>query len=297
MSRERNEDRDRRLEDELRDLGSRIEYPTTPDLARAARLRLEEDEAQPPPRRWSWTPFLSPRWAVAAVLVLVAIAPILSPGIRDSVGNLFVTGQDAGSAAGGDAAQSEERAADKEAPSSLAESSKTESGGMRAAGGSAVPESGSSLGRLHAERLGLEVEVSLREARESGPVLVPRATKLGEPDGVYVTGSSRDGGVVLVYRAGPGLPPLGDTNVGLILTELPGDLASAYLSHETGPGPREVSVGGARGYWAASGQSASVKRTGDLRAGALLWEQDGRALRLESGLPQREAIQLAASVR
>jgi len=286
------------LEDELRDLGSLIEYPPTPDLARAARRRLEEDEAQTPRRSWSWAQFLSPRWAVAAVLVLIAIAPVLSPGMRDAVGDLFVTGQGAGSAAGGNAARVEERAASEEDPSSsLAESSGTEAGDMQAAGDSAVPQSGAVArpARLHAERLGLEGRISLREARESGPVLLPQTPKLGQPDGVYVTESPRD--VVLVYRARPGLPSLGDTNVGLILTELPGGLASAYLPRGTDPGLREVSVDGTRGYWASAGQSAFVERTGDLRAGALLWEREGRALRLEADLPLREASRIAGSVR
>lgn len=152
MNRERNNG-ERRLEDELRALGPRIEYPPTPDLARAARRRLEEDEAQPPRRSWFGAPFLSPRWAVAAVLVLVAIVPVFSPDVRDAVGDLFVTGQGAGSTAGGaggDAAQGGERAAGEEDLSSpQAGSSGAEAqdmpvttSGAQTAGGSAAAESG-----------------------------------------------------------------------------------------------------------------------------------------------------------
>ena len=52
---------DRDLERELRELGSRVEYPPTPDLARAVRRRLEEAE-QPAPRR-GWFDLPVVRWA------------------------------------------------------------------------------------------------------------------------------------------------------------------------------------------------------------------------------------------
>ena len=87
----------------LKDLGARIEYPPTPDVAHAVRRKLDE-EAQPRRARRR-PPFLAPRWtAVAAALVLVAVVA-LSPGMRATLSGLFVP--QAGPEAGGSAAKPE----------------------------------------------------------------------------------------------------------------------------------------------------------------------------------------------
>ena len=79
---------DAELEQALRDLGARLAYPPTPDLARSVRARLA---AGPAPRRpllpWSWP---APAWrtvAVAAVaLLLLAIGLLaLFPDARTAV--------------------------------------------------------------------------------------------------------------------------------------------------------------------------------------------------------------------
>src|SRR3712207_6889310 len=83
--------RDRELERELGELGSRIEYPPTPDLARAARRRLEEEERTP--RRGGFgLPTLSARWAAAAALLLLLAVPLLSPATRETFSGPFVAG-------------------------------------------------------------------------------------------------------------------------------------------------------------------------------------------------------------
>ncbi len=83
--------RDRELERELGELGSRIEYPPTPDLARAACRRLEEEERTP--RRGGFgLPTLSARWAAAAALLLFLAVPLLSPATRETFSGPFVAG-------------------------------------------------------------------------------------------------------------------------------------------------------------------------------------------------------------
>lgn len=133
-----------------------------------------------------------------------------------------------------------------------------------------------------------------REAIAYRYFLVPE--EIGSPDAVYEAGPE---GVVLVYRARPGLPPLGNKGIWLILTELPGDVRSAYFSEGPRPyaGTEAVDVDGGRGYWARAESSTVPRRTGGLPTNVLLWEREGRALRLESGLPRAEAIRLAESVR
>src|ERR671918_3205670 len=94
---------DRELERELRELGALIDYPPTPEVARAARNVLEEEEDSRAQRFRMAFPTL--RWAaVAAAFVLVVAVPTLSPSLRATVSDWFgaatfyqSTGVDAGS--------------------------------------------------------------------------------------------------------------------------------------------------------------------------------------------------------
>jgi hypothetical protein len=103
---------DRDIERGLRDLGARIEYPPTPDLAHAVRHRIEEEDVgQHTPRNRYWPSFLSPRWTAVAAAVVVVFAAALSPTLRTTLSDLFVSedgansGQQAGS--GGSAVRPE----------------------------------------------------------------------------------------------------------------------------------------------------------------------------------------------
>ena len=269
---------DRELERELGELGSRIEYPPTPNLPRAVRSRLDEETGRTPRRFWPALPGLG-RAAAAAAVVLIIVA--LSPAMRATVAGWFVSGQGAGS--GGEAVRAP--STDEAAPHGEAV--------KPSGGGSLMPSAG--------EGLGFGDRISLRDARRvaADELLLPRTPKLGKPDEVYASGPSRNGGVVLVYRARGGLPPLGDTGIGLILTELPGEVEAAYLAGGAGAGIEEVSVGGERGYWVPAGRrhSSPVKRTDDLPGSVLLWKQGGLALRLEADISKQEAIHIAESVR
>jgi hypothetical protein len=264
--------RDRDRERELGELGSRIEYPPTPDLARAARRRLEEGDRTP--RRGGFgLPPLWARWAAAAALLLFVGIPLLSPAAREMFSGPFVAGP----------------AADGGKPQGAAVES-----------GDAAPRPSSSerAEPVGANR-GFGERITLQEARagDDAPILLPEAMDLGAPDEVYALGAPREGGVALVYRSQPGLPPLGDTGIGLLLTEVPGDLESAYLTRSAS-GFEEVKVGGGRGYWYPEGRApAVVGSSWHPRAGVLLWEQEGRALRLEADLPKAEAVRIAESTR
>lgn len=320
-------DRERDLERELQELGHRLDYPPTPDLANTVRQRLEENDGEPTGRR-GWPTVLSSRWAAAAaVLVLFLAIPILSPAARDALSGLFVTGQGAGGAAqsgaedggevdggaGGGATGSEGarggagEAQYSDAPVTTEDSAESQammmedtggdlptSGGSPESGGD-LPASGGSPPKTSGEDLGLGERISLQEARARvGKVFVPAT--VGEPDAVY---AAEPEGVVLVYGARPGLPPLGDTGIGLILTELPGDAESAYFTEGPPPhaGTEAVDVDGGPGYWAPARTYAFSDRSEGLHANVLLWEREGRAMRLESSLTRGEAIQIAESTR
>ena len=86
---------DRDLDRELRDLGPRVEYPPTPDIAGSVRGRLGAEAGIPgsPPRS---RPQLW--WIAAAALVLLVAVPVFSLAMHEIGGGAFSAG---GGAAGG----------------------------------------------------------------------------------------------------------------------------------------------------------------------------------------------------
>ena len=270
------------LERELRELGAWIEYPPTPDLARTVRRRLNEEQASETSRSgrfWAALPAL--RWAAAAVFVLVVAVPSLSPGLRATVADWFVAGRapsigQEDRAVGGAGGAAQERAPE------------------RPVGEVLRPSSGGST-RLLGEDLELGERIALRDAE--APTLLPGPPTLGKPNEVY----ARDDSVTLVYRARPGLLALGDSGIGLLLTQLSGGLEPTYLAQEAQSGREleEVNVDDERGYWIPDGRRLQSQpgKAELLPGGALLWEQEGRALLMRTELSKAEAILLAASVR
>ncbi len=273
---------DRELERELRELGSHIEYPPTPDLARAVRRSLDREvTARHARSRRFWSSLPSSRWAAAAAAFLLIVAvPALSPAMRATVVGWFEAGPTASSEqAAGEAA--------REVPAD-------ESAGLAPSAGRPRPSGG---------ELGFGSRISLREARAgavAGELLLPET--LGEPDEVYAGEPPDEESITLVYGARSGLPPLGDTGIGLVLTESPGDVGSAYFREGERPeaGLQRARVGGKPGYWVPAGRGVSSlagRAEARLHGSVLLWEQEGVALRLEADIPKQEAIRIAGSVR
>jgi hypothetical protein len=267
------QDRERNLESELRELGSMIHYPPTPEVARAARGLLDEEQEDRPRRFRLSLPAL--RWAaVAAAFVLVVAVPAFSPGLRTTVSDLFVTKdtQMAGEpAVGGGAA---ERESGENAPASdLSKGSEAVTSPARAP-----------------RFAGARITPREARARMGGALLLPRTPELGKPDEFYATSTSRKDGVVLVYTEGS---PVDDPRNRLVLTEVPGDIESVYLVGRTAIKPRldRVSVNGRPGYW------GSARRPPSHVGHVLLWKQSGIALRLEMNLPKERALRIAESAR
>jgi hypothetical protein len=77
------------LERALREIAPLVSFPPTPDLADTIRARIAAEQASSRPAR-SWSALLRPRRLAVAFLVLllvVAAALTLSPGLRTSVAN------------------------------------------------------------------------------------------------------------------------------------------------------------------------------------------------------------------
>jgi hypothetical protein len=269
---------DRELERELRELGSMIYYPPTPDVARAARSLLDEEQ-EDRSRRFRLT-FSALRWAAVAAAFLLAVAvPTLSPDLRATVGDLFVAKdtQMAGQPAvdGG----SSERESGENAP-----------GSGLSKGGEAVT-SPTQTPRFAGER----ITPQEARARMGDALLLPRTPELGKPDEFYATRTSRNDGVVLVYRVGS---PVDDPRNRLVLTEYPGDVECAYLAGKTAARSQfdKVSVNGRPGYWGST-RSLTSQLDQLLPGHVLLWKQRGIALQLEANLPKERALRIAESVR
>ena len=296
------------LQRELGDLGSRIEYPLTPDIARTVRRRLDEEAAQPPGPRGALRTLARPRWAAAAativLLCLTALSPALRSNVLDSASSFGSRGAagGAGSAEGGagdSSASSQEYAAqetarpDREgAPGGAGAAGGSAASGSSAAGPAAAPGAG----------LGLGERLSPSEARgRVGELLLPETPELSaERAAIYSGGPSAGDGVVLVFGPGPGLPPIGGTDVGLLLAEVPGDLGFAFPTAGGSSGLlEEVEVGGRRGYWMPDGQALRSQpgEAENLPGGALLWERGGLALLIRADVTKEEAIRIAGTIR
>lgn len=134
---------------------------------------------------------------------------------------------------------------------------------------------------------------------------VPPQRDLG-PAQVYVATGTTGHRVSLLYGAGARVPAMDGTDVGLLLTQFRGTLDSDLLTKTAHAETQitSVDVGGTRGWWvqgthevryvAPDGSAAHDRaRFAD---STLLWTRDGVTLRLESALPRREAVAIAASL-
>ena len=132
---------------------------------------------------------------------------------------------------------------------------------------------------------------------------------LGPPDEVYLEALAHGTQVALVYRPRPGLPRVGRTQMGLLLTEARGsfDQGPAFFK-ALAPGTRIefVQVNGTTGYWLTGTPhlfwytdpaGATIRENVRLAGNVLIWEHDGLILRLESALPQEKVLRIAASVQ
>jgi hypothetical protein len=139
-------------------------------------------------------------------------------------------------------------------------------------------------------RLGLGRPVSLEAARAKAGFELLRPTALGSPGGVYLD----RGAVTFTYGAGH----------PILFTQVRGT-AEPYVSKLTTAGARRVEVGGAPGLVIEGRHVVIFKPPGRppreapsrLAATAVLWERDGRLLRLEGERPARELLRIARSVR
>ena len=132
--------------------------------------------------------------------------------------------------------------------------------------------------------------------------LVP--SSLGQPDEVYFRQSQ--GVLTLVYHPRSGLPATSDPAVGALVMEARAQVDQSSFGKLIGPGAnlKPVTVNGGKGFWISGAphgfffyspgnQTDTFRLAGDV----LIWNQAGLAVRIESGLDERQALAIAGTMR
>jgi hypothetical protein len=162
-----------------------------------------------------------------------------------------------------------------------------------------LPSASAPAGAL-GTRMALGARVPVAQVSEYQPA------GLGEPDEAYVIG---EGAIVsLVYAAGPELPELDGSGIGMLVQAIEGALDREQVNKlvvEVGATVTPVRVAGRNGYW-ISGPPHLLRYFGpggEQRAEAtrlvgdvLVWERSGVLYRIESGLGPEETIRIAETI-
>ncbi|CAA9578332.1 MAG: hypothetical protein AVDCRST_MAG88-3042 [uncultured Thermomicrobiales bacterium] len=270
------------LERQLRDLGPRLAFPPTPDLASTVRERLATGPAPRRPLAFLFPLASAPSGVrrlalvVLALLVLGAVFLLLSPGGRRAVAERLGL-----------------RGIIIVYPTAIPP------------GATSTPQPtpapiGSGWG--FGERVGLDEA----RGRVAYRILVPSLPELDAPDEVYVGAPPVGGQVALVWRSRPGLPAA--PGPGLLVTQFRGEINPGFFQKGIAPGTRveEVRPNGGLGYWIDGAphlffyrDHGGLVREERLRlaGNTLLWEQEGLTFRIEGAATKEDALRIAASLR
>jgi hypothetical protein len=154
--------------------------------------------------------------------------------------------------------------------------------------------------------LGTPTTLDRARARVDFAVQVPALPALGQAQ-VYYADKPAGGRVSLLYPASDRLPAIGDTPVGLLVTQFRGDVDDQLLTKIVSQGAQvtQIDIGGLPGWWIADAHEVlyidadghtAVERS-RFADRTLLWTRDGVTVRLESALSRRQAIAIAAAMR
>jgi hypothetical protein len=130
----------------------------------------------------------------------------------------------------------------------------------------------------------------------------------GDPDAVYVHTRAPGGELSLTYRARPGLPRARTTNVGVLVTEIRGDLTPEFFGKLAGPGTdiERLSIGGEPAAWIEGAEHFFFYRSPDgemvdnelrIAQNVLLLERGPLLVRLEGAFDRERALEIARSLR
>jgi hypothetical protein len=288
------------LDRALRAVAAEIAWPPAPDLAPAVRQRITAQPARPRP--W-WLPTRTTRWRLALAIVLLlfllgavfgAIPPVRK-GIARRLGleNVQIVNVTA-------------------VPTPTAMPIATP---LPTLGGTASPAPTSVAtatppldGLIYRANLGTRTILTEAQSRVSYAIRTPGLPGYAAPDEVYVRAPPVGGRVTLLYLARPDLPPIGGSDIGLLIQEFKGGIDAGLFQKGVGPSTKvePVTVRGAQGYWITGGlrafaytdangafQFEEIRSAGN----TLLWQENGIVYRIETSLPQPDALRIASSLQ
>ncbi len=254
---------DQLLEAALADLATVVGFPTTPALAAAV---MGQIDALPGGHWWSRRPILGGR-SLGRSLAVAGLAAVLVAGIAGAVG------------IGTGAIQ------------------------IRFADGTPLPTPLASV-----PNLGFGQPTTLAGAQAAVPfdVVAPTDPVLGVPDGVYLAEVPEGGTVTMAWGERPGYPA-GVDGIGLVLTQFRADIGPDTFEKliAEGTNVQSVVVNGEPGWWVEGGAHAFFYRDASGRivdttlrlvGSALIWDEDGVALRVEGAPDLASAMRVAASL-
>jgi hypothetical protein len=267
----------------LTDLGTRIAWPSVPDM----RARVLARTSAPRRSAW-WRVFWSPRYAFAPALVTIALALVavlvFSPQARAAATDILrLRGIELFRGPVPSPSVSPSRS-----PGAIQTPTPLPSG------------------------LGVLVSLDDAKVRAGYPVLVPADPALGAPDQVYLRSTTRSTAVSLVYTERAGIPTSAQAGVAALVTEFSGGTVDEQFFGKL-IDPRTttvepVTVNGQPGFWIqgtphgffyrVGGTAGSVEQeTLRLAGNTLIWTQGDLLMRLEAQVDKATALRIAASVR
>jgi hypothetical protein len=262
----------RDLEQTLIGIGRELDWPETPDLASSVMARLEA--APPPaPRRDRLVGLLPPRGLRRALVLAVVSLLVLSGAVLAAVPSV----RDAVlEFIGLQGATVEQREDLPPAPP------------------------------IEPLDLGTRTTLEAADRRLAFDPLIPADP--GEPDGVYVSDRAPGGELSLTYRPGEDLPRARTTGLGLLVTEIRGDLTPELFGKLAGPNAslEELTVDGEPAAWIEGAEHFFFYRRPDgrivenelrLAQNVLLMQRGPMLIRLEGAFDRDRALEIAASLR
>jgi hypothetical protein len=154
--------------------------------------------------------------------------------------------------------------------------------------------------------LGSRTTLEAADERLAFSPLVPADT--GEPDGVYVSDRAPGGELSLTYRAREGLPRARTTGLGLLVTQIRGDLMPDFFQKLAPEAAviEELTVDGEPAAWIEGAEHFFFYRAPNgevvedelrLAQNVLLFQRGPLLIRLEGAFDRNRALEIAASLR
>lgn len=256
------------LERALRDLSQRLDWPSEPNMLPAVRARL----APSPPRRsllsGTGSATSAPRLAWATA-ALIAIVAIA----------LF---------------------ASESTRSTIADR-------LGVPGVSISSEQAATLTPGSTLEIGTPTTIDDAVRRFGADLVLPPESALGLPDGIFVLEADGVVQVSYVYRPRPDLPEVGETGVGLLISQFEGDTNESFVQKQLGPDTsiEMTSVNQQPAFWLSGGPHVFYYERPDgeireetirLAANVLLWELGGTTLRVETALGRDSVVAIAEAM-